>query len=118
MPNPIIPYNKKLRAFAKELRNNPTPQEAILWERLRKKQIRGFEFHRQVPIDEFIVDFYCHELQLAIEVDGRIHDYRILEDAFRQAKLEKLNVRFLRFTNDEVEGELDLVLKKIEDFIE
>ena len=63
------------------------------------------------------MDFYCHEIGLAIEVDGKIHDIQVLEDGTRQGKLEKYGVHFLRFTNDEVLDELNTVLNKIKDKI-
>ena len=66
--NDIIPYRPHLREYARELRNNPTEEEKILWKHLRKKQILGYQFHRQVPLLDYIVDFYCHELKLAITV--------------------------------------------------
>ena len=79
----------------------------------------GYEFHRQVPIDHFIVDFYCHELSLAIEVDGSIHDLpdSKKEDRIRQATLEALGVRFLRFTAEKVLGNPEKVSKVIETWI-
>ena len=113
MRNRIIPYRSELRAFAKDLRNNPTPQEIKLWTQIRRKQINGVEFHRQVPIDAFIVDFYCHELGLAIEVDGRIHDFQILEDMIRQSRLEEFGITFIRFTNDDVEDKMEKVINRI-----
>ncbi|NIX59063.1 MAG: DUF559 domain-containing protein, partial [candidate division Zixibacteria bacterium] len=61
--NIIIPYNPQLKDRARELRKNPTVAEKILWREIRRKQL-GYEFHRQVPINQFIVDFYCHELFL------------------------------------------------------
>ena len=76
------------------------------------------EFHRQVPILNYIVDFYCHEIGLAIEIDGTLHDHNFLEDAERQGKMEKNGVRFLRFSNDEVLNNLDSVLKVIRNYIE
>ena len=79
---------------------------------IRKKQL-GVEFHRQVPIDHFIVDFYCHEIMLAIEVDGRHHDYQIIEDSRRQARLEKHGIIVVRFTNDEVEQGMEGVLERL-----
>lgn len=72
-PNPIIPYKPELKELARELRKNPTYAEKILWQGIRRKQL-GVEFHRQVPIDQFIVDFYCHEIKLAIEVNGISHN--------------------------------------------
>ncbi len=58
--NIIIPYNPKLKERARELRNNPTRGEKVLWREIRRKQL-GYEFHRQVPLDQFIIDFYCHD---------------------------------------------------------
>ena len=103
--------------MARELRKNMTPSEKIIWEAIRKKSL-GVEFHRQVPILNYIVDFYCHEIGLAIEIDGTIHDHNFLEDAERQGKMEKNGVRFLRFSNDEVLNNLDSVLKVIRNYIE
>ena len=100
-------------AFARQLRKNPTPQEALLWPRIRRKQIEGFEFHRQVPLHKYIVDFYCHELGLAIEIDGSIHDYQVGEDMIRQSELESFGIVFIRFLNDEVEQDLDGVVERI-----
>ena len=116
MANKIIPYNKHLKAFARELRKNMTPSEKILWERIRRKSL-GIEFHRQVPILNFIVDFYCHEIGLVIEIDGSIHKHNFLEDAERQGKMEAHGIRFLRFTNDEVLNSLERVIKEIENYI-
>jgi len=73
MKNKIIPYNPKLKELARELRKNSTLSEVLLWLKIKGK-VMGVEFHRQVPIDNFIVDFYCHELMLAIEIEGSSHD--------------------------------------------
>lgn len=114
MANTIISYLPHLKEYARELRKNPTPAEKELWKYIRKKQVKGFEFHRQLPIDAFIVDFYCHELFLAIELDGPIHDYKIWEDAIRQARIESFGVRVIRFRNEEVFKQLPDVLARIE----
>ncbi|MBT0813133.1 DUF559 domain-containing protein [Litoribacter ruber] len=74
MKNRILPYHPKLKALARELRKNSTLSEVLLWILIKNKAL-GVEFHRQVPIDNFIVDFYCHELMLAIEIDGNTHEY-------------------------------------------
>jgi very-short-patch-repair endonuclease len=66
----IIPYNPKLVSLAKQLRNNMTLSEVLLWDELKSKQLLGYEFDRQRPIDNYIVDFYCKDLQLVIEIDG------------------------------------------------
>ena len=114
--NKIIPYDRHLKERARTLRKNQTPAELELWEAIRKKKL-GVEFHRQVPLLHYIVDFYCHEIGLAIEVDGKIHEIQVLEDGIRQGKLEKYGVHFLRFTIDEVLDELNTVLNKIKEKI-
>jgi len=73
----------------------------------------GYQFHRQVPIDDFIVDFYCHELKLVIEIDGDSHDYKYTKDRKRQEKLESLGVRFLRFEDLDVKQSMGYVLDEI-----
>ena len=79
MKNKIIPYNPKLKEFARQLRKNSTLSEVLLWEKLKQRSM-GVQFHRQVPLLEYIVDFYCHELQLAIEIDGVSHDFKYDKD--------------------------------------
>jgi very-short-patch-repair endonuclease len=74
MSRKIIPYNPKLKILARNLRNNSTPGEIRLWNELKNKQFYGFDFHRQKPLLNYIADFYCYELALIIEVDGRYHD--------------------------------------------
>jgi len=113
MKNKIIPYNPKLKALARELRNYSTFSEVLLWQNIKGK-CYGYEFHRQVPIDEYIVDFYCHELSLAIEVDGSSHDYNFEKDDFRQKRLESLGVIFLRFSDIEVKKSMTDVLRVLE----
>ena len=75
MKRKIIPYNPKLKEFAKQLRNNSTKAEIILWQKLKRDQMYGYDFHRQKPIDNYILDFFCYELMLGIEVDGYSHDF-------------------------------------------
>jgi len=84
----IIPYNPKLKPLAKKLRNNMTLSEVLLWNELKGKRILGYDFDRQKPIDNYIVDFYCKELFLAIEVDGdsHYHDDAPIKDAIRQKR--------------------------------
>jgi very-short-patch-repair endonuclease len=107
--NIIISYNPALKVKARRLRNNCTSSETLLWSKLRRKSL-GYEFHRQVPIDEYIVDFYCHELMLAIEVDGCSHEDKQEYDLSRQRKLERLGVRFIRFDNiDIIRGMSDVI---------
>jgi very-short-patch-repair endonuclease len=99
------------------MRHEPTPAEKQLWQKLRNKQILGFKFRRQHSIDRFIVDFYCGEVGLVVEVDGAIHDYTHEEDRLRQDFLESLGLRVLRFTNAEVLTSMDGVLQVIAGYL-
>ena len=117
MNSKIIPYNQKLREFAKQLRNNSTLSEVLLWKQIKGKAL-GVEFKRQVPMLEYIVDFYCQEIGLAIEVDGNIHDFRYLEDAQRQQEIEKYGVIFIRFSNEEIKNNMFSVILSLESKIE
>lgn len=116
MKNKIIPYPPHLRAYAQYLRNNSTLSEILLWKNIKCK---GFEvqFHRQVPMDNFIVDFYCHEIMLAIEIDGSSHDFKYDYDSRRQAILENYGVHFLRFSDSDVKNNMFSVLLAIEQTI-
>ncbi|MFD2568807.1 endonuclease domain-containing protein [Pseudotenacibaculum haliotis] len=114
MPNKIIPYKPELRELARSLRKNSTLSEVILWQNIRKRAL-GVQFHRQVPMLDYIVDFYCHEIGLAIEIDGSSHDHKFLYDARRQGRLEKEGVHFIRFTDEEVKKELFSVLLALEE---
>jgi very-short-patch-repair endonuclease len=113
----IIPYNPSLKEKARELRNNSTRSEILLWEFLKHKKMSGYDFHRQKPLDEYIVDFFCNELLLAIEIDGESHFGKEEYDEARQKKLENMGIRFLRFEDTEIIYNLDEVLKKIETWI-
>ena len=99
---------------AKLLRNNMTYHEKLLWEKLKGKQICGIRFRRQHPISLFIVDFYCHEVRLVVEVDGEIHYDRIDYDDGRSAKMERFGIKVIRFTNFEVENNIEKVIMRIE----
>ena len=115
--NRIIRYNPNLKELARKLRLNSTKTEVILWKNIKGK-VTGYQFHRQVPIDEFIVDFYCHELMLAIEIDGYTHDYNFDYDEFRQKKLEGLGVAILRFNDEDLKKHLNDVLKMVQNSID
>ncbi len=101
LKNKIIPYNPKLKEYARQMRKNSTLAEVLLWQKIKNRAL-GVQFHRQVPMLEYIVDFYCHEIQLAIEIDGDSHEYRYVYDSQRQGELEKRGVQFLRFSDQEV----------------
>ena len=110
----IIPYNPDLVPLAKKLRNNMTFSEIALWREIKNKKL-NFRFSRQIPIDNFIVDFYCKELQLAIEVDGSIHfmEGHQEKDLIRQKRLESLGVYIIRFSDLDVKNNLNWVLDEI-----
>ncbi|MFH0887551.1 MAG: endonuclease domain-containing protein [bacterium] len=102
------PYRPELIPNARENRKNPTPAEKKLWyEVLRNKQFEGYKFLRQKPIDNFILDFYCSKLQLAIEVDGDSHAAQEEYDMFRTARLNEYGISVIRYTNDEVMNNID-----------
>ena len=120
MPNKrkIIPYNPDLKQLARELRKNMTLSEVLLWNELKQKQMSGYDFDRQRPIGNYIVDFFCKELSLAIEIDGDTHIYKYDYDEERQKSLEKLGVHFLRFEDIEVKKNMSNVIRVIEDWID
>ncbi|WP_413171606.1 endonuclease domain-containing protein [Anabaena azotica] len=104
---------EKLKPLARQMRTESTLAEKLLWQRLKNKQLLGFKFRRQQVIDRFIVDFYCHEIKLIIEVDGEIHNYTKVEDAIRQEFLKSLGLRVLRFKNEDVLFRIEGVLEEI-----
>jgi very-short-patch-repair endonuclease len=113
----VIPYNPELKELARRLRKNMTLSEVLLWNELKQKQMLGYDFDRQRPIGNFIVDFYCKELSLAIEIDGKTHFYRYDSDEERQKALEKLGVKFLRFEDIKIKKDMLNILRIIEDWI-
>ena len=119
MGRKIIPYKPALKEIARRLRNNSTLGEVLLWKKLRNKQMLGYDFHRQKPLDQFVVDFFCNELNLAIEIDGGSHegDQAREKDAARQERLESLGAKFLRFKESDVRMTMRTVLETIEHWI-
>ena len=119
MTRKIIPYNPALKKIARGLRNNSTLGEGLLWKKLRNIQMLGYDFHRQKPIDQFIVDFFCHKLNLAIKIDGGSHeaDEAQEKDAARQGRLESLGVKFLSFKESDCRRDMRTVLETIESWI-
>ena len=119
MQRKVIPYNPRLKDRARQLRKNMTRAEVILWQHLKGKQLNGYDFDRQRPIDEFIVDFFCKELMLVIEIDGVTHDDEQgqIRDQSRQQRLESLSVQFLRFQDEDVKRNLEGVLEAIRQWI-
>jgi very-short-patch-repair endonuclease len=102
----IIPYDQHLKPLARQLRNRSTLAEILLWQQLKTKKMLGYDFDRQKPIDRFIVDFFCSDLMLAVEIDGESHRQNPARDQERQARLEKLRVHFLRFEDRMVKQDM------------
>lgn len=105
----------KLYQYGRELRQESTEAEKLLWTELRNRKLNGLKFRRQHPLDKFIVDFYCNEKKLVVEVDGDVHDENINKeyDEARTVMLAGLNITVLRFKNEEVITNVRDVLKKI-----
>ena len=111
-------YNPKLKQLARKLRKDSTLSEVLLWQHLKNKQMMGYDFHRQKPIEEYIVDFYCSKLRLIIEIDGESHNDKLQQDEERQKELESLGFHFLRFLDSDVKQNLEGVLLSIKDWID
>ena len=90
-------------------------EETVIWSKLKGKQLLGYKFRRQYSVDRYVVDFYCPELKLAVEIDGDSHFQNGAEndDMVRQAFIESFGIRFLRFTNEDVFKNLDGVVETI-----
>ncbi len=95
------------------MRGQPTAAEATLWESLRNRKLDGYRFRRQHTLGRFIVDFYCAEAKLVVEVDGPIHDIRAEQDGDGDAFLESRGLLVMRLTNEQVEKDLASVLAEI-----
>ncbi len=110
-------YNPNLKDKAKKLRKNSTLSEVLLWNLLKNKQLLGYRFHRQKPINEFIVDFYCPQLRLIIEIDGSSHDYKEKQDNIRAMRLKSLGFRILRYEDKDVRADPENVAESIKAWI-
>ena len=113
---PIIHYNPKLKALAAHLRSQGTKSEIILWNQLKGSQVNGFRFIRQKPIGDYIVDFYCKEVGLVIELDGLSHQYNEVMDLDerKQSYLESIGLKVIRFEDEDVIRDLPNVKRVIE----
>jgi very-short-patch-repair endonuclease len=115
----IIPgqtVTKEKLQRSRELRQEMTPAEKILWNELRGNKL-GAHFRRQQVIAGFIVDFYCHKAGLVIELDGSIHDGQVEEDAKRDKALSEMGLRIVRIRNEEILKDLSAVMRKIKEII-
>ena len=113
------PYNKNLKQASRDIRNNMTDAEKLLWSRLRNKQILGLQFYRQKPLLNFIVDFYCPAANVVIECDGGQHftDDGLEADRVRDEALAQFGLKVLRFDNGQVIGQIDGVVEVVFEFI-
>ena len=107
----------KLKPIVREMRHKPTEAENLLWQKLRNCQLSGYKFRRQHNIERFIVDFYCAEANLVVEVDGPVHQYQKNEDEIRQQYIESQGLKLIRFTNDAVLNDMEQVLKQIAKYL-
>lgn len=114
-----LPYNMNLKEFSRQLRNHSTLGEILLWKQLRAGGIMKYTFNRQKPLNNYIVDFYCKPLALVIEVDGGYHDEptQQVKDKERQQILESMHLNFLRFSDQQVRKDMELVILAIQNYI-
>jgi very-short-patch-repair endonuclease len=113
-----IYYRPKLKNYSRDLRSKSTLSEVLLWGKLKGRQMMGYQFMRQKPIDNYIVDFFCSKLRLIIEVDGSSHQHKVKYDLKRQQELEASGLNVLRFDDLDVKWEMDKVLVIIRFYIE
>ena len=116
----MLPYNKNLKELARELRKNMTDAERRLWSKIRRKQLKEFQFYRQKNIGDYIVDFYCPAAKLIVEIDGGQHysEENIVKDEARDKFLSDLGFRVLRFSNSDVFKNIEGVVKEIYNHLE
>ncbi len=112
-----VEYNKNLKEYSREHRNNSTLGEILLWQGLKRKQMLGYTFNRQKPLLNYIADFYCKPLNLVIEVDGDSHIGKEKYDQKRTMGLEAEGLTVLRFEDAFVKSNLNSVLLEIEAWI-
>ena len=111
--NRIRGTTAEIEEAARRLRRNMTPAEQTLWDALKGRQVAGMKFRRQHPVGPFILDFYCPERKLVIELDGAIHEVQANRDQVRTEQLADYGYHVIRFRNDEVFDDLDSVLERI-----
>ena len=111
-------YNKELKPFARENRNNSTFGEILLWKNLLSRKQTGYQFNRQFPIENFIVDFISRSLRLIIEVDGYSHQFKYSEDVIRDKRLNELGYTVIRFTEYNVKNDFENVRRALNIYIE
>jgi very-short-patch-repair endonuclease len=109
-----LPYNPKLKERAKELRKSGNYAEVLFWNQVKNKQFKGFDFDRQKIIGNYIVDFYCSNCQVVIEIDGSSHDNKESYDAERDTYLESLGLKVIHIPVLDVLHNLDALIMSLE----
>ena len=112
-----LPQNESLRPLARELRKNSTLSEVLLWNKLKNRQFFNLDFDRQKIIGNYIVDFYCPQLKLVIEIDGGSHDNKLEYDLKRDEYLKSFGLQVIHFADDNVKNNIGVVLEYIGNFI-
>ena len=115
--NNCIRYRNSLTFMSQKNRTKPTKAEKIMWDEILSRDKTGYRFLRQKPIDRFIIDFYCPKLLLAIEIDGESHDNKKGTDEMRDKFLKQIGITTIRFTNEEVINNIEIVKKIIDEII-
>ena len=107
------------KEYRRQLRRESTPSERMLWKKLCRRQVDGYKFRQQHGFGIYIMDFYCPELRLCIEVDGSVHDSpeAIQNDKDRTLFLNQHRIKVIRFRNEEIETDIDSVIQRIKDYI-
>ncbi len=115
----MLPFDKKLKPFARTLRTNMTDAERLIWSKIRRKQIGDLQFYRQKNIGHYVVDFYCPKEKLIVEIDGGQHYERngMKEDQERDRYLHNLGFAVLRFSDIDVLKNIDGVVEKIHEHL-
>ncbi len=113
-----LPYNKSLKQRARNLRQNSTLSEILLWDVLKQRRAMGLDFDRQKVIGNYIVDFYCTKLKLVIEIDGWTHDNKVKYDVARHNYLESLGLTVVHIDDKDVKTKMSDVLNMLETLIE
>lgn len=114
-----LPYNKALKQNSRDLRNHSTLGEILLWQKLKARSFMGYQFNRQKPLDNYIVDFYCQALRLVIEIDGAYHRNEEVHkaDLSREQVLNGLGLTIIRFEEMQVRTAMSDVLSRLEKYI-
>lgn len=116
-PKGNINYFNQLLLMSRKNRKEPTETEQKIWKEILMKRKTGYKFLRQKPINRFILDFYCSELNLAIEIDGSSHDKKKGTDELRDKFLKQIGIKTIRFTNDEILNHINNVKIKLMNFV-